>query len=294
MVGTLLSDILEGLPFADVKAKFAAKMHPLLHQRPQAAPTAGNIAQAEKIVAELGLEPSLARRAARLEDIQAIWFPQAPQAPSAPARGPVFSHLKAKGEEPSVAAPMAMPAKTITWDKFARTVLPGAKKIEVLLSSKMAICGLVAAVNPDSPPILQWDDGGENRNSVSWYVYHGGSTAEGWGLTSHEWADVSAVTLQPSMWSTPEHFKHQGHSAILILDGAQDQNNPSLCLFPEILKSSLHEVRSTIEAHSKSRELEGTAEGSAAGLRVGDNGCHCPIRVTTDTGVAVYKIDRWD
>ena len=51
MIGTLLEDLAAGMPFDDVSRRFAEKMHPLLYQRPQAAPSAGNIAQAEKIVA---------------------------------------------------------------------------------------------------------------------------------------------------------------------------------------------------------------------------------------------------
>lgn len=49
MIGTLLDDIAAGMDFDDVSRRFAAKMHPMQYQRPQAAPTAGNIAQAEKL-----------------------------------------------------------------------------------------------------------------------------------------------------------------------------------------------------------------------------------------------------
>lgn len=43
MVGTLLEDLAEGLPFETVKKRFDDKMHPLRYQRPQAAPSAGNV-----------------------------------------------------------------------------------------------------------------------------------------------------------------------------------------------------------------------------------------------------------
>jgi hypothetical protein len=69
MIGTLLEDIHVGLPFDDFKAKFAAKMHPLQYQRPQAAPKVGAIAQAEKLVEQLGIVRSLKRRFARLDDL---------------------------------------------------------------------------------------------------------------------------------------------------------------------------------------------------------------------------------
>lgn len=53
MIGTLLDDIASGMSFDSVSRRFAEKMHPLQYQRPQAAPSAGNIAQAEKIVEKL-------------------------------------------------------------------------------------------------------------------------------------------------------------------------------------------------------------------------------------------------
>ena len=46
MLGTLLDDLATSLPFDDVKARWAAKMHPLKYQRPTAAPSSQTVAQA--------------------------------------------------------------------------------------------------------------------------------------------------------------------------------------------------------------------------------------------------------
>jgi hypothetical protein len=109
MIGTLLEDIAADLPFETIKQRFADKMHPLQYQRPQAAPTAGNIAQAEKILAQLGAAGALERRFARLDEIQTLWRPQAPKGRQAAAGG-LFSHLRAKRVTP----PLVMPAVTMT------------------------------------------------------------------------------------------------------------------------------------------------------------------------------------
>jgi hypothetical protein len=53
MLGTLLEDIAEGRSFEAVRRAFDAKMAPTAYQRPTAAPTAGEIAVAEKLFAEL-------------------------------------------------------------------------------------------------------------------------------------------------------------------------------------------------------------------------------------------------
>jgi hypothetical protein len=72
MIGTLLEDIVAELPFTILKERFDNKMHPLRYLRPQAAPSAENIAQAEKIVATLRTAGALERRFARLVDVQAL------------------------------------------------------------------------------------------------------------------------------------------------------------------------------------------------------------------------------
>lgn len=79
-----------------------------------------------------------------------------------------------------------------------------------------------------------------------------------------------------------------------MLEGAKDTHCNDSALFPEILKSELHGVRSVIEAHSRTRPLSGAEDASACGLLVsGHNGAR--VRVTGEAGTRIeYKIDRWD
>lgn len=290
MIGTLLDDIVAGMEFDAIKRRFAEKMHPLQYQRPQAAPTTGSIAQAEKLVEQLGIAPSLRRRFARLDEVQAIWTPK-PPANRVNGNG-VFGHLKPKGTV--IQTPLQVASQTMTWVKFQRDVLQNAESIEVWISSQNnSYAAMVTAVDPDAPPILQWDNE-TNRNPVSWYQYHNGTSAAHWGLTVNTYAKVNAVCLQPSMWTG--EYSHQGKGVVFIVDGAKDSGNQSLALFPEILKSDLHRVRSVIEAHSRSGKLEGQAEASACGLllQAGQNRWHCTLRVTTGSMVATYNLDRWE
>jgi hypothetical protein len=287
MIGTLLEDIAAGLDFGDVSRKFAAKMHPLQYLRPQAAPSAGAIAQAEKVVAELGAAGSLARRYARIDEVEAVWRPtKEPE----PAAGGVFGHLKPKDSR--AVEPMSVPPQAITWEKFARTVLPEAKAIDVMVPSVGNFVGLVTAENADAPPIIQWDTA-EQRNPVSWYLYHNGSPASRWGLTPG-WRRVTAVTLKPWMWFGGKSA-HQGNGAIFIIESAKDSSTEtSACLFPEILKAEFHGIRATIEAYSRGAKLGGKEDASANGLMAGD-GSTVHVRVTLGNGARVeYRIDRWD
>jgi hypothetical protein len=289
VIGPLLQDIADGLPFAEIKARFDAKMHPLIYQRPQAAPTAGNVAAAEALVAKLGVAPSLERRFARLDEVEAIWRPgDLPK----PATGEgVFGHVKTKGV-PSI-QPVEMPEVTMTWEKFRRTVLPEAKVIELRVPAHGNFLALVTGLNADAPPILKWDSE-ERRNPVSGYVYHGGSSAHQWGLTAGRWTEVDAIALHPSQWHGSP-MDHLGDRTILILNGCRDsRTGQGNALFPEDLKSDLHGIRSTIEAYSRTAVIAGYDEASACGYDIGNKAAACTLRVRNALGVATYRIDRWD
>lgn len=295
MIGTLLEDLAAGLGFAEVKARFDAKMHPLQYQRPTAAPSAGNIAQAEKIIAAMKAAGSLERRFARLDDIQPLWTPVSKRGKQEERRKQgVFSHLEAKPASPGQ---LEGPTVTMTWEKFARTVLPTAEHIEYQVpSSKQMYLGMVTAKHAEAPPILQWDFEDE-RNPVSLYVYVNGSPPTQWNLRADTWHPVSAVTLQPAAWSTRRKFTHHGDRVIFILEGAKDREySKGAGFFPEFLKSELHEIRSTLEAYAKAAVVEGKDEASACGICVNKGGSWGLLfRVTAKGGMrSTYKLDRWD
>ncbi len=287
MIGTLLEDLEAGLSVEDAARKFRVKMDPLHYMRPQAAPAAGNIARAEKLVETLGLGPSLARRFARLEELELVWRPREAAGEPQPAAG-VFGHLKPKLAD-SYAKPLRVNGGAITWEKFARAVLPDAVEVRAHVPAfRGAFYAITTAANPDAPPLLRWDSP-ERRNPFAVYTYHGGSYAQQWGLTSTP-TRVTGITLNPVMW----HGDHGGNNkqAFAILQGCRDsRTGQGNAIFPETLRSELHEIRATVEAYSKTAELGGREEASACGLPV--------VGTTFDVAdargnVTTYKIDRWD
>jgi hypothetical protein len=297
MIGTLLEDISAGKDFGDVSRAFTAKMHPLQYQRPQAAPTSGSIANAERLFAMMGMDKSLVRRYARLEEVPCIWKPSVTSKPE--QSGGIFSHLKAKGDTPVPA--MNPPSQTVTWVKFRETALPIAKRIQYLVATlrppfQSSYGALVTAAHDDAPPIMQWDSPG-TRNPFSWYLYRGGSPASQWGL-QQGWHEVKGFSLNPSKWADEKGFAHQGDSVMAIIEGAKDSRYEHCgnALFPETLKADLREVRAVIEAYSKSAVIQGQSESSACGLMMskGQTGIGASFRVTTEAGTLTYTIDRWD
>lgn len=294
MIGSLLEDIAAGMDFDSVSRRFAAKMHPLQYQRPTAAPSSAAIMAAEKLFVSMGLEPSLHRRFARLDDLVAVWRP-ADAKEAATAAPSIFGHLTTKESAP-VLQTLGVPMVTMTWEKFARTILPTAEQIEVMAPARGNYTALVTAANADAPPIIQWDMP-EQRNPVSSYVYHGGSLASQWGLTGGTYTKVTAVVLQPHMWHTPEKFAHHHRAVHLILAGAKDSRKSGIALFPEIIKGDLHGVRGVIEAFSKQAELSGLEEASACGLCFGageKSWTDAVLRVTSGGYRSAIRLDRWD
>jgi hypothetical protein len=295
MIGTLLEDLASGLDFANVARKFATKMNPLQYQRPTVAPSAGNIAQAEKMVETLGIARSLERRFARLDEVETLWTPPVKSPASPASSGGVFAHLAPRGHA-STGRPLQTPPITMTWDKFARTVLGTASDIEFRVPSGPAnYASLVTGVHADAPPIIQWDRD-DRRNPVSWYLYHHGSMPANWGLVGGSFHKVSAVTFKPSMWGAdPDACSHQGQGVIFLLDGSRDVQNTSLAIFPEILKAEFHAIRSTIEAFSRAGKLAGQEESSASGILL-QKGTPWDafFRVTTGATSQDYRLDRWD
>ncbi|AMB48309.1 hypothetical protein [Methylobacterium sp. AMS5] len=292
MLGTLLDALKIGKDVEQLKREFGAKVAPLRYQRAQVAPTTGNIAVAEKKIERLGLAPSLKRRHARIEDLTLLWQPKAVRV--APAAGGVFGHLKAKGTQRMASLDVVARAPApITWSKFARTVLPDALKIEVLTATMMKMIGLTAAVEPDSPPILLWDRE-EARNPIAWYVYPRGKATEFWNLPVGAWVEVPGISLLPPMYAGEDAYPQYSKTAIFLLRGAVDSKSSGLALFPSCLHGDLHEIRSTIEAFSNDGSLENQDDQSANGVRVGDNHPSPLIRVTTNVGSSIHRIDRWD
>ena len=289
VIGPLLDDIVAGLSFAEIKARFDAKLGPLAYQRPQAAPRAGNIKAAEELVAKLGIAPSLERRFARLDELQTTWVPTAIK--EAAPTGGVFAHLKPKGESDVNA--IEIPALTITWDKFARSVLPSARKLEIMVPSHGRFLALTTATNADAPPILKWDREDE-RNPVAWYVYPNGSPASQWRLAAGRWTAITAIVPLPTMWgSRPMPFLGEG--AVLVIDGAGDTRAGSgNALFPECLRDDIHGARSTIEAYSRNAELGDREQASACGYDIRKSAADCTLRAFSNGAWTPYRIDRWD
>ncbi|HLX18418.1 MAG TPA: hypothetical protein VKS24_24795 [Bradyrhizobium sp.] len=281
----LLEAIEAGLPFEAIKAKFDEMTHGLRYQRPQSAPTPGNIKAAEAIVEKLGIARSLERRFARLDEVPAIWLSCAP-VNAAQTHG-VFGHIVAKGREPIPV--VDLPAITMTWEKFSRAVLPNAERIEVLAPARGNYRALLTAQHADAPLIFKWN------NPISGYVYHNGSLASRWGLPSGGWVPVVAIVNDPSQQENDEAHYLSGDRLLLVLENACDSGtDQGNALFPECLRGDLFPIRATIEAYSKRASIGPADCQLASGLDLSRSVPNCTLRAFLNGAWNRYNIDRWD
>jgi len=171
MTGLLLDDITSGLPIDVVTNKFKERMDPSNYRRAQAPPSTGGIKQAEKLIADMGLD--LRRRYVALKDfkdIPLLWTGRS-QLQTVNKEAGIFSAVVAKGQGVTSNAKIDLPSTVMTWEKFQRTVLPTADSLEVKVDNPSRLMALVTAFVEDAPSILQWN------NPFSWY-YHGGIDGE--------------------------------------------------------------------------------------------------------------------
>lgn len=283
---TLLDDLLAKMEFPDIAKRWADKMDPLQYRRPTALPKMGAIVQAEKLFQEMNCASALKRRFATLDDVLEFeWKPT----PSKSTAG-LFGHLKDEIKPPKHS--LKLPETFITWEKFKRTVLSIAESIQIHVPYKGNFYGLLTAVDPDAKPILQWDGlEGFPRNPVSWFVYAGESTADVWSLKTG-WADVTAIFKTPCHWQKDsQNFNDQ--ICFTISGCVNTYSTVGSCLFPEILKSEFHSVRSVIERHSKLSSVDRVDGESANGLML-HNSSPVSLKVKTKIGESRYKIDRID
>lgn len=272
-VGALIGYIAEGnleIGLSEFR-KYTASIN---HKRPTELPTEREIDLAQAVVEKEGLETAFERRFATVDDIQ-YWFWKAPvvEAKSAPAGG-LFADMKAKDAKPKA---NVTPVKggEISFMRFVAEILPKVRKLSLLFVPKERynFVQLVAATHADSKPLLRWDKE-DSRNTVSQYVYNGGSTTSNWLPGNVHSADVVGITTQADMWANPElKFGVPAINALFVLKGAKDSSNNTCAIFPEDVNPKYRDLRRVIERYSNTHKLDEVEAGDvAAGLIITNAG----------------------
>ena len=199
VIGTLLTDISEGVELERAVSSFEAKVAPANYKRPKALVTQRMIDEARKTVEELGIEASLSRRYAVREDISVndVLFVDGNVKPK--LLGGAFDAIKpTKKNVPSLSN-----VEDIGIADFLANVLPMASELEVFVKNQHTnnFVSLVAPEHDYADPLFKWDNGfswsydGEVTDSIKERVKRAGGKVDGDVRVSLSWHNADDLDL---------------------------------------------------------------------------------------------------
>lgn len=157
-IGTLLIDITNGVDLDQAVTSFEKKMAPENYKRPKALVTKSMIDAAEKKVSELGLENSLGRVHASIDDITVNNVIYADRNSKKSASLGVFDALKENlPDNPKKFSK----ATEISIDDFIKNVIPTSTSVEILFEDRHFgnLMTLTAPADKSSPSLFKWNNG---------------------------------------------------------------------------------------------------------------------------------------
>lgn len=168
-IGTLLTDISEGVDLDRAVKSYEAIVAPANYKRPKAIFTKRMLEDAKKTISDLGYMDSLKRRYATLDDITVnnILFSNRDSAKRI-SGADIFDEMAASV---AVNPKKFNKVEEINIENFIENVLPTAQEIEVLFENRLAsnMMSLIAPENKDSKTMFKWG------NNFSW-AYTGNVT----------------------------------------------------------------------------------------------------------------------
>lgn len=277
----------------EVQKTYKEAIDPTVFQRKVAPPKPGNLTSAQQLFDKLGIQDhDWPRRFCLLTDLWEnanVWQSEKKD------EGDWF-----KESDSIMSQVLQGSCQAITLNKFIKTVLPIAAAMAYQPTSSVPFYAFVTG-NKGTYPFLQWHHRAGTdvkENLVSWYAYAEGRKAEEIHLTSGKWTTVSRVVSFPHMWQeskTGKAYSNIDKGYLFVLPEAHDDGAQGGCLFPQVLASVFHPVKSTIEEYNRRALLSGKQEVLGVGLR---EGSFSPIRIKvhfkSGGKMVVYLIDRWE
>lgn len=198
VIGTLLADLSDGVDLERAVKSFEDKVAPYNYKRPKALITKSMVKNAEKKVAELGIEDSLKRRFAVAEDITInnVLFADR----SAKKKMGVFDELMdgTVGRKPSMDK-----VEEVSVSDFVEKVLPKADTVEIMVENRHGsnFMSVIAPEDPDSKNILKWGNNfswtynGDATDSIKEKVKTAGGTVDGFLRCSLAWSNFDDLDI---------------------------------------------------------------------------------------------------
>lgn len=200
VIGTLLTDLSEGVDLEQAVKSFEQKVAPTNYKRPTALVTKAMIEKAKVKLDELGLAPALERRYAVAHDITVNNVLFVDRATKRHLKGSVLDDL-----EPTKPIDLKTLAKVeeVSLEKFLRDIVPTAKTIELFVENRHApnFMSLIAPVHADAPGLFKWPNGfswsyaGDLADSIKERVKQAGGNVTGDLRCSLSWFNYDDLDL---------------------------------------------------------------------------------------------------
>lgn len=184
VIGTLVTDLSEGVKLEHAVKSFEVKVAPTNYKRPTALVTKAQVEKARQTIEELGLTSALERRYAHLADIKinnVLWADRGVKVKLNPS---VFDDLAGSVPEKIKSFDKV---EEISIDKFLTDVLPTAERLEVMMENGHAgrLVSLIAPVDPTAqklfkwPNLFSWTYAGDVADSIKERVKNAGGSVVG-------------------------------------------------------------------------------------------------------------------
>lgn len=195
-IGTLLIDLSDNVDIEVAVSKFEKVVAPQNYKRTSAVVTPAMIKAATKTISDLGIEPSLTRRYAHIEDISVnnvLWADKS----TAQVMKHSLESLLLK-DTTTKAKPQAN-ATELSLAQFIQDILPTAESIELLVENKHSanLVSLITESTPNSPNLFKWN------NPFSW-SYNGGATDSMKERVKAMGGNTDGVLRFSIQWNTPD------------------------------------------------------------------------------------------
>jgi hypothetical protein len=230
VIGTLLTDLAEGKPLELAVKSYEDKVSGTNYKRPTALITPRMVEDAMRTVQELGLEPALQRRFARIDDVSVNDIRFVDNAVRGRMKGGLSDLLMAEAKKNVTVDAGA--AQDIGVDDFLATVVPKAKSMSVLLKNRHLpnFVSLTAPVHADAPPLFKWDNGfawsydGNVTDSIKDRVKAAGGVTDAVMRVSLAWFnfdDLDLHAIEPGGHEICFHQYRKGRTPAFSPNGGQ-------------------------------------------------------------------------
>lgn len=199
VIGTLLTDLSEGVDLDKAVRSFEAKVAPANYKRPTALVTKAMIDKAKKTLEDLGLVSALERRYANIDDITINNVLFANRDAKRKLNADVFDDLVAGVKE----KPNLAKVEEVSIEKFIADIMPKATTLEMLFESRHVgnLVSLVAPVDPTAARLFKWGNGfswsyaGDVADSIKERVKQAGGNVTGDLCCRLSWSNFDDLDL---------------------------------------------------------------------------------------------------